>query len=224
MWLLSLLRRNTSLTSRRLFTASRPPRRWVAKSFVTDTKHSWRRSWRICGSRSANTMRSEDYQHKQSFTSPSWAELFASAEIYLKKVSIFLTLVLFPFMFPFKVQKPLQCLPDPCGAVRLGVPSVRAVQCVALYRPGHLRLDMWLCYGPDHGSCADVGLHPLLWTLSQCRRSHRPGRRSGLGAGAFLILASDTGLGANLWLDTASLKGTDTSCVQVKFGGSSQIS
>lgn len=66
MWLPNRLRKDTSLTSGRLFTASPPPRRWVAKSFVTDTKHSWRRSCRRCGSHSANTMRLEDEQHKPS--------------------------------------------------------------------------------------------------------------------------------------------------------------
>lgn len=163
MWLPSLLRRNTSFTSKRLFTAFRPPRRWVAKSFVTDTKHSLRRSWRKCASHSASTMRSEDDQRNQNLCLDlELSCLLQLTFIWRNKVSIFLTLIL----FPFKVQKSLQCLPDPCRAVCLGVPSIRAVQCVNLHRPGHLRLDMWLCYGPDHGGCADVGLHPLLWTLS----------------------------------------------------------
>lgn len=129
-------------------------------------------------------------------------QLFASVEIYLKKQSFHLLqtyadflnrVVINTFVFPLKVQKSIQCLPDPCGAVCLGVPSVRAVQCVVLRRPGHLRLDMWLCYGPDYDGCADVGLHPLLWTVSQRRGSHRPGRRRRIGTGAFPPLASGTG-------------------------------
>lgn len=57
--LLNLWRKSITFTSERLFTLSPRQRRWADKSFVIVTKHSWRRRWRTCGSRSSNTMRSE---------------------------------------------------------------------------------------------------------------------------------------------------------------------
>lgn len=58
--LLTLWRRSIISTSKRLSTPSRPPRRWADRSFVTATKHSWRGSWRKCGSHSASTTRFRD--------------------------------------------------------------------------------------------------------------------------------------------------------------------
>lgn len=57
MWLLILWRKSITFSSGRLFTSSPRPRRWADKSFVTVTKHSWKRSWRKCGCHSASTMR-----------------------------------------------------------------------------------------------------------------------------------------------------------------------
>lgn len=59
-YLLILWRKSIISTSKRPFTSSPPPRRWAGRSFVIDTKHSWRRSWRKCGSLSASTMRLKD--------------------------------------------------------------------------------------------------------------------------------------------------------------------
>lgn len=58
--LLTLWKKSIISTSKRPFTPSPPPRRWADRSFVIGTKHSWRRSWRKCGSLSASTMRLKD--------------------------------------------------------------------------------------------------------------------------------------------------------------------
>lgn len=56
-WLLTHWRKSTVSTSMRLFMHSSPLRRWGDRSSVIVTRSSCRRSWRKCGSRSANTMR-----------------------------------------------------------------------------------------------------------------------------------------------------------------------
>ena len=87
------------------------------------------------------------------------------------------------FFFAVKVQKSLQRLPDTCSAVCPCVLPLRAVRCVALHRPVNLRRGVWLYYGCGHDVHADVGLHPLLWSVPDCGSNHRPGCRSRPGAG-----------------------------------------